>query len=431
MDAKTKITKARAGLVLDRPFFGSLSLRLKLQENPAVPCMRTNGKVLEFNPKKIEELGLDHIKGIIAHEVMHIALEHQARFQNRQFRLWNRACDYTINHLLLADKFSLPDNALVREDLKNMSAEQIYAKLLMEQSQEGGNGNGNGNGQGQQSSDDSNDNQDNQDNQEDQNDDGQEDDQQNDDQQNDDQQNDDQQQGSDPDCPSSMGEIEPGDFESQNDLAKHLQDWKVAVAQAVQQERSWGRGLSEAMSHIIQEEITPKVDWKEVLWRFVDQSVKIDYSFAKPNPRYLHTGFMLPSLDGEEMGHVVIAVDTSGSVAPKELDMFAAEITSILQDLHAECDVVYCDSIVRNTQHFTFDDLPVKFDFQGRGWTDFRPPFKWVEEQGIQPVCLIYLTDMCCWDFPEEPNYPTLWVRIGDYENQPPFGELVKMEVTK
>jgi predicted metal-dependent peptidase len=440
MDARTKMTKARAGLVLDRPFFGSLSLRLKLQENPAIYCMRTNGKILQFNPSRIDELSLDQVKGIIAHEVMHVALEHQARFQNRKFRLWNKACDYAINHLLLADRFTLPDDALTRDDLRDLSAEQVYARLLMEEAIE----NSNNKDQSKPCTGGSGDQDDGQSNTPDNSQDDDDDDQQNDqdtDQNNDDNQNDqdddqddeqtdnsnDNQPGSDPDCPSSMGEIEQGDFESHEDLTKHLQDWKVAVAQAAQQERSWGRGVSNCMDHIVEEQITPKVDWKEVLWRFVDQSVKVDYSFAKPNMRYIHSGFMLPSLDGEELGHVVVAVDTSGSVSADELNLFAAEITSILQDLHAECDVVYCDSIVRNTQHFTFEDLPVKFDFRGRGYTDFRPPFKWVEEQGIQPVCLIYLTDMACYDFPDEPPYPTLWVRIGSFDNDPPFGELVEM----
>ena len=145
----------------------------------------------------------------------------------------------------------------------------------------------------------------------------------------------------------------------------------------------------------------------------VDQSVKIDYSFAKPNPRYLHTGFMLPSLDGEEMGHVVIAVDTSGSVAPKELDMFAAEITSILQDLHAECDVVYCDSIVRNTQHFTFDDLPVSSI--SRAGLDGLSSAVQIGREQEHSAGLFNIPDRhVLLRFPEEPNYPTLWVRIGD-----------------
>lgn len=41
---------------------------------------------------------------------------------------------------------------------------------------------------------------------------------------------------------------------------------------------------------------------------------------------------------------------------------------------------------------------------KGGGGTDFVPPFRWVEENGIFPQCLIYLTDLCCHSFPEPPD---------------------------
>ena len=49
------------------------------------------------------------------------------------------------------------------------------------------------------------------------------------------------------------------------------------------------------------------------------------------------------------------------------------------------------------------------------------PPFKWVEENGIQPKCLIYLTDLRCNSFPPAPAYPVLWVT--DSRKTAPFGE--------
>ena len=44
-----------------------------------------------------------------------------------------------------------------------------------------------------------------------------------------------------------------------------------------------------------------------------------------------------------------------------------------------------------------------------------------VEENGIEPKCLVYLTDLCCSSFPPAPDYPVLWVT--DSRKTAPFGE--------
>ena len=65
-------------------------------------------------------------------------------------------------------------------------------------------------------------------------------------------------------------------------------------------------------------------------------------------------------------------------------------------------------------------DLPIVLCPKGGGGTDFRQVFQWVEQQGISPECLIYLTDLECSRFPEEPFYPVLWARIGSTILKPP-----------
>ena len=51
---------------------------------------------------------------------------------------------------------------------------------------------------------------------------------------------------------------------------------------------------------------------------------------------------------------------------------------------------------------------------KGRGGTDFRPGFEWLDEQKIQPAVCLYFTDMECSSYPEtEPPFPTTWVNWG------------------
>ena len=69
--------------------------------------------------------------------------------------------------------------------------------------------------------------------------------------------------------------------------------------------------------------------------------------------------------------------------------------------------------------------MPLELTPRGGGGTDFRPAFHWVEEHGIAPAALIYLTDLECTHFPDEPGYPVLWARIGQCHAEPLFGQLI------
>ena len=65
----------------------------------------------------------------------------------------------------------------------------------------------------------------------------------------------------------------------------------------------------------------------------------------------------------------------------------------------------------------------------GRGGTDFRPGFAWLEEHGIRPGVCLYLTDMLCSSYPEtEPESPTIWCNYGQPPsdwNREPWGERI------
>jgi len=74
---------------------------------------------------------------------------------------------------------------------------------------------------------------------------------------------------------------------------------------------------------------------------------------------------------------------------------------------------------------------PIVLAPHGGGWTDFAPPFEWVEEHlHERPAALVYLTDLqpCGGGFPErEPDYPVLWAATG-HRTDAPFGEVIKVE---
>jgi predicted metal-dependent peptidase len=54
-------------------------------------------------------------------------MAHQCRRAGREPELWNRAADFAINPLLVANGFTLPAGSLIDPAFENLSAEEIYA----------------------------------------------------------------------------------------------------------------------------------------------------------------------------------------------------------------------------------------------------------------------------------------------------------------
>ncbi len=385
LETEQKITKARAGLILDQPFFGALALRLQAKADPQVATAYTDGKVMGFNPAWIKDLSLSQVKGLWAHEVLHCGCAHHVRRQGRDPHKWNLATDQAINHILVNAGFELPADPLLDPAYKDKSAEEIYSLM----------GDPPGQGPGPQGPGPGPD------------------------------------QGEDPGGCGAVrdGQGDQGQALGPQDLAQEEQNWKVALAQAAQQAKAMG-DLPADLARLVNEIVHPKLNPYEILRQFIEMSARNDYSWTPANRRYMAQGFYLPSLRSQELPEIVIAVDTSSSVTDEELAQFAAEISGILEAYDTTIRVIYCDTeVTGEPEIFTRDDLPIRLQARGGGGTDFRPPFRWVQDQELTPACLVYLTDMDCNRYPSDPGFPVLWAKIGTWpSNPPPFGELIEID---
>lgn len=209
-----------------------------------------------------------------------------------------------------------------------------------------------------------------------------------------------------------------------NDAHDQEIEWKIATVQAAQANKN--STLPAHVKRLIEEATTTKVDWRSQLRMFINQVARDDYSFMRPNKRFLGAGFFLPSLYSESMGEIAVAIDTSGSITQDMLNTFGTEIKSIISSCAPSLTrVIYCDAEVNHVDEFTpYDD--VKFELHGGGGTDFRPPFDHLRKIDAKPVCFIYLTDGYG-PFPDQPEYPVLWVMTTDVV--PPFGEHIRIEM--
>ena len=382
--ASDLFAKARAALLVSAPFWGVLSLRLAPVEDSSIPTMKTDGVSIHYNPDFVASLSRSVLRATIAHETMHCATLHHTRREGRDLRRWNIACDHAINPLLAQADFELPEGALLDPAYAGMSAEEIYANLPEDHGEGGDNRNrddpGGMGGVGDPPPGDS-----------------------------------------DPDEPSPSGQ--PGArAPSPADLTRQEEDWAIATAQAEATARAMGIGAGDT-ARAIRKQVAPKVDWRDVLRRYLSVAAKSDYAWTPPNRRYLARGLYLPSLRSETLGPVVVAVDTSGSIDDETLAAFSAETAAILDEAAPEAvHVVYCDAAVRATERFGPGDM-IRLSPHGGGGTAFRPVFDWIAQSDIQPVCVVYLTDLDGADFGRSPDYPVLWV--STLRTFAPFGEVI------
>jgi len=383
--AARALAAARVRLILGRDaksaFFATLALRLKPEPAWDLDTIATDGKVLRYHPPFVTALDPDELVGVLSHEVMHCALAHPARRGAREPVLWNVACDLAVNPLLRDAGVVLPGGRLMPGEGKfadlhsGKSAEEYYAALAKgPDEQDDGDGAGH--------------------------------------------------------CgvadPGGCGQvIDPPDGDPAARQAVEA-GWKVAVAQAHQAAAGRGElpgGLGRAVENIVH----PPADWRSVLREFVAAHAKNDYSWVRPNRRFIAQGLYLPGLHSEELGDVVLAVDTSGSIDAKTLGLFASEANAVLAAYDCAVTVLYHDSDVQRVQTWCSADGPLVLDPVGGGGTSHICVFDWLDRSGLSPVCVISLTDLETQLPVTQPTVPVLWAVVSRCDTKPPFGQVVRL----
>lgn len=399
-DALLRMKRTRAALVMRQPFFGTLALHLRLEESAAIPTMATDGTGLFYNPEWIMKLDAAELEGVAAHEVLHCANKHHTRRGKRNAKLWNKACDYAINRDLLAAGFRLPACRLYDKRFDGLGAEAIYRQLGDEQQQQqqpGGSTQPAGQprdksepGGGQPG-------------------------------------------GSDP---GGCGEIlDAAPEHDQAALTAAEAEWDMRTRQAVAVAKARGAGkLPGDLARMVEAINAPRIDWRAVLRRFVDDSLSRDFSWMRPNRRHLYAGRIMPGYVPDRPSHVVAMIDKSGSIDADDLAGFCAEIQAALDEGAADkVTVAYADTRVHRHESFDAGEM-VRMQAKGGGGTSFRQPFEWLAENVPDASAVLYMTDCDVNEWGEEPAAPVLWVVTGDprrareLSGRAPFGEAIILQ---
>jgi len=202
-------------------------------------------------------------------------------------------------------------------------------------------------------------------------------------------------------------------------------NWKIAVQAAAFAATKAGGKLPASIERLLDELRHPPIPWRDVMRRWMCEMLNDDYSWQRPNRKFVAHGLYLPSVHSEGMGTLGVVVDTSGSITNDLFNTFMGTLQDVCNQAQPRT-IVYmaADAEVHETEIIDGFQLDVKqLKATGGGGTDFRPALKAMEEHA--PVAVIYLTDLygICG---EPPSYPVLWACITDEVAR--WGETIHIE---
>ena len=174
---------------------------------------------------------------------------------------------------------------------------------------------------------------------------------------------------------------------------------------------------------IIENIVPPKFDWRGFIRRFTGVSTKV---FTKKIRRKENRRFDAnPGLKVKMRQHMLLAIDTSGSVSDNELKEFMSEMHHIYK-CGVDITIVQCDTKINSIE-------PYKGKFEmtviGRGGTEFDPVLNYFNENLKKYTSLVYFTDGEC-NASVRPKGNILWVLSEQSSmNDSLPGKVIKLEL--
>ena len=395
------LAKASKDLMLGEPFYGLLLMALNKKWDKKVGTLGVGldriNYYLIINPEFWEKYAPIVKKGLLKHELLHIAFFHVTDFDVKVYpdqKVLNWAMDIVVNQYI--ERQWLPEDGVFLDSFPELELEpkkgaKYYYKKLMDEKESDENGYAEALGQ-------------------------------------------------DPGTGASMPNGDtvqtPGhDWEEMiaglDEPTKKLLESQTGhiikqVADQVEKSRGVVPGefaeILERLRHIE----PPKFDWKGYMRKFTGKSVKTytKKSRRKENKRLPD----LPGLKIKQQKHILLGIDTSGSVSTSELQQIQQEIHH-LHKTGSDVTIIQCDTAISNIAKYNPREKDWKI--HGRGGTEFQPVIDYYREHLKEYSCLMYYTDGEC-PAPENARGPILWVLShgGNLESIKDFpGEKIQIEL--
>jgi len=366
INIQEQVARTTKTLIFDEPFYGlfliGINKRYSLQIPTAGVSKHGIGMQLTINPEFYTELKEDHRYGLIKHELLHIAFGHLiTRDLYSDKKLFNIAADLEINQYILESK--LPEGGLLLSSFpelklpKKAGTDKYYE--LLEKAQEDGTSPTLDSLMSKMD-------------------------------------------GTTPHCHSTWDDFNDLSEADKKLVQKQIEhQLKESAEQTVKRHGTVPGELADLIRRLTHIE-PAKFDWKGYLRRFVGNS-SIVYTKKlrrKYNKRYAAN----PGLKIKFKNHILVGVDTSGSVNNEELTEFFSELTHMHKTGH-KITVAQCDTRLSSIKEFSPNR---DWEIHGRGGTSFQPVIDHYNEKKGQYTALIYLTDGEAYA-PEDCPKNTLW----------------------
>jgi predicted metal-dependent peptidase len=371
MTVTDKISKAKAKLLVEYPFFGALASKIEIVQNDDIEAFKSDDAKLEYSNSFISDASIEELEFVLSNSAMHASLSHKNRKNNRSGWLWQLATDYAINDMLVESGLHRPYQAHYSKKYAGFYAEEIYASLKDDILRD------------------------------------------------------------EEDLEYEADDIDEQKNDSDTQLKKEkkssveqmldAQLFEEFTLSEIEKEKNDDR-FPEAINRFFTLSFSNKINWRDELRDAIDRFARDDFAMMPPNKKYIYTGFYLPSATSETF-NLVVAIDSSGSIDEELLSEFLSELNYLMQSVAKyKIDLLVCDDKLHSHETFySGDELEV--NIKGGGGTDFRAVFSYVDAELEDTKLLLYFSDLDGIFPNDEPNYEIKW--ISPKGKDVPFGSVV------
>jgi predicted metal-dependent peptidase len=387
-ELRQKLEKVKARLARQQPFYGAfaLSMPLKMIDGDVfLPDGRkfvtagTDGREVWFHADFVAEHTVDELITVYAHEVLHKIFKHPLRCRDRDPIVWNFACDFPINKILQDGGFKLPNGGLRDTKFDDKTEEQIYTYLMQRVEEIKKQNSKDTNGTNQR-----------------------------------------------------WGEV----FEPSNEDGSKMSDQQIRaeaqendmMVKALAQTAKMAGNLPGNLEDLIEKMLQPDIDYTDVIFQLMNGTNPSGYSMKRPNKSILRSyGMYAAGRNRIGAGHIGVGIDVSGSISQVEAQNFLGIINAVKDISHPEAiHIIMFDAAVTDYKVYMGDQEIPQLEIIGRGGTDFKPQFDYVDKNGIYIDQYIVLTDLCG-PFGSPPPFPVTWFSTVD--QKAPWGRTIHFQV--